>query len=263
VPRIDLESPDDPRIDVFRDLRGAQGDRRAGCFIAEGMWLVRRLLSCDLTTRAILADRQRVDEIGVVIPEHVPLYVLPDGQTEKVIGFNFHRGILACGQRPPQRMVADLPGLSGPEWLVVACEQVQDPENVGAILRNAAAFGALAVVLGPQCADPFSRRVLRVSMGAPFFLPVIQSPNLLEELAQWRAAWGAEIGVTVLDQEAQALESAVKPRRLVLVFGSEGHGLGPPWRSVADHRWTISMSPMADSLNVAACSAVFLHYFQR
>lgn len=261
--RIDLTDIDDPRIAVFRDLRTPTMERRERVFIAESMWLVRRLLASPFSTRAILVDERRLEEIGVEVPEHVPVYCVPNGLVERVVGFQFHRGVVAAGERQAPRRLIDLPGLDQPRWLLVAGVGIQDPENVGNILRSSAAFGAAGMVLGPACADPFSRRVLRVSMGASLSLPLATSGELFGELAILRQEFGAEIVATTLDARAEPLNRAPPAARCVLVFGSEGHGLEQRWLEFSDRRITIPMDPRADSLNVAVATGIFLYHFLR
>ncbi len=263
MPIVPIASLDDPRLDVYRDLPTARAERRAGLFIAEGMWLVRRLLASRFTTLSLLVDRRRLAEIGTPIPDEVDVFLVPDGFAEQVVGFNFHRGIVACGRRQTVGRVHDLADLGERPWTIVVCSDIQDPENVGAILRNSAAFGARAVILGPKCSDPFSRRVLRVAMGAPFQLEVVQSEDLATDVKDLSRRYDAAIAATVLDERAVPLDSFQRPPRLLLVFGSEGFGLSRDWWTLADYLLTIPMSPSADSLNVAVASGVFLYSLTR
>jgi tRNA G18 (ribose-2'-O)-methylase SpoU len=260
---IRIGSIDDFRLAPYRNLRTNKMERKAGLFIAEGMWLIRRLLESSFEVESLLVDERRLEEIGIPIPPDVTVYVAPDGMTERVVGFNFHRGVIACGRRKPNLLIEDVPDLHAGPWILLAGAEVQDPENVGSILRNAAAFGAQGVILGPSCCDPFSRRVLRVSMGASFQVPIVECDDLFQTLNVLRTRYQATISATVLDPAAESLESQNRPERLVLVFGSEGHGLADEWTSFCDKRITIPMNAMADSLNVSVASAIFLHYFTR
>lgn len=257
---IRLTDHNDPHLDIFRNLPTTKTERKVGRFLAEGMWLVRRLLESGWAVESLLVDEQRLDEIGRPIPDAVSVYVVPRGTAERVVGFNFHRGVIACGIRPPRASVRDLEGLEQREWLVPVCVEIQDPENLGSILRNAAALGAQAVVLGPNCADPLSRRVLRVSMGAPFFLPIAYCDDLQADLRWMRSSYGCSLCATVLAEDAERLHQVARDERMVLLFGNEGHGLPPQWHQWADRRITIPMSPRADSLNVAVASGIILHY---
>jgi tRNA G18 (ribose-2'-O)-methylase SpoU len=260
---IYIDSIDDPRLHVYRDLTTSKMASRQGVFIAEGMWLVRRLLASSFATHSVLLDERRVEELGVPVPEDVPLYVVPNGLVEKVIGFNFHRGVIGAGYRRPAPRLGELDALESPQWTLVACDETQDPENVGTILRTCAAFGAAAVLLGPKCPDPFSRRVMRVSMGAALQLPILPSSDLFLDLEFLRGRYQAEIAATLLAPQAEPLGQATRPERLALVFGSEGHGLAPAWREFSDRMVTIPMAAGVDSLNVSVACGIFLHYFTR
>ncbi len=130
-------------------------------------------------------------------------------------------------------------------------------------MRNAAAFGVDAVLVGPHAADPFSRRVLRVSMGAAFRMPIVESADLEVDLRHLGRRWNVELWATVLRPAAKPLGDAARPRRLGLVFGSEGHGLDDRWIACCDAQFTIPMAAGTDSLNVAVASGIFLHEVMR
>ena len=256
-----IDSIDDPRLAVYRDLTTSKMAQREGLFIAEGMWLVRRLLGSTFRTHSVLVDERRVAELGVPVPDDVPLYVTPNGLVEKIIGFNFHRGVIGAGYRDRPRQLESVDGLEAPRWTMIACDETQDPENLGTILRTCAAFGATAILLGRKCPDPFSRRVMRVSMGAALQLPIVPSSDLFRDLDSLRSQFQAQIMATILDRDAEPLRDARRPSRLVLVLGSEGHGLAPSWRTFCDRLVTIPMDPRVDSLNVAVACGIFLHHF--
>jgi tRNA G18 (ribose-2'-O)-methylase SpoU len=261
VPFIYINSLDDPRLAAYRDLTTSKMAARQGLFIAEGRLLVRRLLESDYSTHSILLDERRVAELGVSVPESVPVYVTPNGMVERIIGFNFHRGVIGAGVRRAAPSLGDLLQLEDSRWMVVVCDEVQDPTNLGTILRTCTAFGATAVILGSKCPDPFSRRVLRVSMGAALELPILPSEDPFPLLHDLRRRYQAELIATVLDREAEPLREAQVPPRLALVLGSEGFGLHPRWREFSDRCVTIPMDPRVDSLNVAVACGIFLHHF--
>jgi tRNA G18 (ribose-2'-O)-methylase SpoU len=120
-----------------------------------------------------------------------------------------------------------------------------------------------AVVLGPGCCDPFSRRVLRVSMGAALRVPIVETRDLAGDLARLRTEWGFELAATVLDSAAEPLHTAARTNRLAVLFGNEHAGLSPEWIALCDRRVTIPMAGDADSLNVAVAAGIVLHHFTR
>jgi tRNA G18 (ribose-2'-O)-methylase SpoU len=121
-------------------------------------------------------------------------------------------------------------------------------------------LAAAAVVLGSQCADPFSRRVLRVSMGAALHLPIVESRDLAADLAELAAA-NSHIAAAMLDPAAESLKTARRGERLALMLGNEAHGVADQWLNYASRRVTIPMQLGVDSLNVAVAAAVMLFHF--
>jgi tRNA G18 (ribose-2'-O)-methylase SpoU len=183
--------------------------------------------------------------------------VLPEAALAAIAGYPFHRGVMALGRRFPPPPAAELLGGGGSSRIVVLPATV-DPENMGSIMRSAAALGWDALVLGPGCCDRLSRRAIRVSMGAAFSLPVLgaEGPELLGALSSARYA----VAAAVLGQGARPLRGWSPPPRLALLFGNEYEGLGPEWLVPGVERLTIDMAPESDSLNVAAAAAVFLAF---
>jgi tRNA G18 (ribose-2'-O)-methylase SpoU len=193
----------------------------------------------------------------------VPIYVASRELVESTVGFNFHRGVVACGRRKaPPAIESILANLAQPRPTIVVCPDVQDPTNLGSIIRTAAAFGCAAVVLGDHCADPFSRRVLRVSMGAALQIPLVESSNLAADLSRLASAQ-FELVAAVLDPFAEPLMSFCREERVAVLLGSEGHGLSAEWQQIAHRRVTIPMQLGVDSLNVAVAAAVLLYHFFR
>jgi tRNA G18 (ribose-2'-O)-methylase SpoU len=264
MPLIHIESLDDPRLSPYRDLPKSNPAPWTDRFIVEGKLLVERLAASHYAVESVVVDERRLSMVPAHLSSAVPVFVLPPGAVEQLIGFNFHRGILACGRRRPlsQDVTMIQRDASQPATYVV-CVDVQDPTNLGGILRNCAAFDADAVLLGGSCADPFSRRVLRVSMGTAFRLSIGSPPHLLAELVRWQDQHGIELVAAVLDPKAEPLESAVRTPQMALLIGNEGQGLPEEWRSVCRRRITLAMARGTDSLNVAAATAVFLYHFTR
>lgn len=263
MPRFDIHDLNDPRVQPYRQLKASNVLRHGELFIAEGTKLVERLLESDYETASVLISDKREPVWGPKIPEHIPLYVIPQALGAELVGFNFHVGVVACGRRKPSPpLSAVLPAASRP-WTLVVCPNCDNPENLGAIIRISRGLGVDALLLGKGCCDPFSRRVLRVSMGAAFRLPIVEARDLAADLRWLQAEHGVELVATVLDPQAEPLHGARRARRMALLFGNEHAGLGPEWLALCQRRLTIPMSGQTDSLNVAVAAGIFLHYFTR
>ena len=121
---------------------------------------------------------------------------------------------------------------------------MSDPENVGSIMRLCVAFGAGGLVLGPGCAAPFSRRVLRVSMGTAFRLPIVESEDLARDAARLQSEFAVEAVAAVLDKLAEPLQRAAPGPRVMLLFGNEKHGLQPETVASCRRKVTLPMLQM-------------------
>ncbi|MEO6885551.1 MAG: TrmH family RNA methyltransferase, partial [Jatrophihabitantaceae bacterium] len=163
MPVIEVDDPADPRLADFRALTDSdvRVDRR-GVVIAEGANVVVRLADSPYPIRAVFGVPSRIQALVDVVPADVPLYVADKWFVSDVVGFRVTRGVLASADR---WAVPDVGTLIAGARRVAVLEALNDFENLGALFRNAAAFGIDAVMLDPQCADPLYRRSVRVSMG--------------------------------------------------------------------------------------------------
>ncbi|MDB5328354.1 MAG: hypothetical protein JWM57_3923, partial [Phycisphaerales bacterium] len=171
--------------------------------------------------------------------------------------------VMATGLRRPWSTAADWlknrpAARAAPRDILLVLPEISDPLNLGAILRNAAAFGVGGVLIGPNSRDVLTRQTIRTSMGTIFTLPLARSLDLAADLAHLRAN-GYQSWATVLDDSADVPSEIALPDRLALLLGNEGPGLPEDLVAAADRRVTIPMHNGTDSLNVAAASAVFLY----
>ena len=266
VARVD--SLDDPRVALYRNLKDRELERRGRHFIAEGEHLVRRLLSSDFPIDSVMLADRRVDEIAPLVRDEIPVYVVPQSLMNDILGLKFHSGVLACARRKPgQTLDAVVPRdkPQGGRLTLVICPDISNVENIGSLIRLAAGFGADAMILGERCHDPFWRQSVRVSMGTIFQLPLYQSDDLARDLRRLRDEWGVELIATVLDAPpvAEPLEHARRGEKLGILFGGEAQGLERQWTDACDRRVTIPMHHGTDSLNVAVAAGVFLYHFTR
>lgn len=250
---------DDPRLDAYRSLKQTNDTRWQRQFVVEGDKLARRLLASSYEIVSVLLGERQRAEFEPLVPPESPIYVVPDALIERLIGFNFHRGVLACGRRPAPRPVETLVGRDRRQSTLIVCPDTHDPENLGSLLRLAHAFGVDGAVLGPECADYLSRRVLRVSMGAALQTPVAVSSDLKADLVRLQTELGFELVATVTDRDAEPLGGFRRADRTAILLGSEAHGLQEPWRRLCGQRVTIPMPSDCDSLNVAVAAGIVLY----
>jgi tRNA G18 (ribose-2'-O)-methylase SpoU len=248
---------------LFMDLRfaGARTHPQHGaCFVAEGRILVEDLLAWGRAGKvkvvAVLAETGQAEAVRPLLPAGTELLIAGKAELEALAGFPFHRGLLAAAGVPAQSDRARL--LACRRLLVLPA--VADAENLGQLLRTAAALGLDGALLGSG-PDPFSRRSIRVSMGTAWKLPLWQEEDVWAALDHWRAESGAgEIAAAALTPESIPLQAWRPAARTALVLGAEGPGL--PERELArcDRIVRIPMAEGVDSLNVAAAGAILMHW---
>jgi tRNA(Leu) C34 or U34 (ribose-2'-O)-methylase TrmL len=258
VTPIRIDMPHDPRLDRYRSLRDPE--RRAaleatgGHFVAEGITVVRRLLESTVVIHSVLVLEGREDGVLDLVGPDIDFLVVPKDVMNTVVGFDLHRGVLACAQRPPNRTISELAATSR---VIAVLEGINDHENIGAIARSARALGVDAMLLDPTTADPWYRRAVRVSMGEMMYLPIgraAQWPDALDELR----AHGFTIAALTPAADAVALNDFASrgPERVALLLGAEGPGLSRAALAASDVRLRIPIRSSVDSLNVGHAAAV-------
>ena len=250
---------DDARLVDYRDLQDRRLGEDSGRFVAESELVVRKLLATELRVCSLLLTAPRLASLEPVLAAgngDFPVFVVPQAVMDRIAGFHVHRGCLAIAERP------QAPTIPADARTVLVLVDLVDVDNLGAMARNAAAFGADALVLSPRCADPFYRKAVRTSAGAVLSLPIVRVKRWPEELLALREQLGLALVGAVLDERANPLASFVPPARLAVLFGAEGPGLDAETQRICDTLVTIPMakSPAVDSLNVATAGAVFLYH---
>lgn len=253
----------DDRLNVFTSLTNHQLrnalDPKKGIVVVESEIAIRVALEQGLEPLSFLLGERKLkamEDVLCGLSDDVPVFVLPPEEVRKLTGYSVTRGAL-CAMRRPQLPSVD--ELLRRARNVVVLEGITDTSNVGAVFRNAAALGADAVIVAPTCADPLSRRAVRVSMGNVFKLMWTRAEGLwpqdvLDELGRQ----GFVRLALALADDAVSLRDAQEfgGERCALFFGSEGYGLSPAVLAACDRSVIIPMHHGVDSLNVAASSAV-------
>jgi tRNA G18 (ribose-2'-O)-methylase SpoU len=259
---IRIDDPADPRVAPYLSIRERDLAGRQARFIAEGKVVLNVLFSAArFEADSMLVLENRLPGLAGTLrqaPVSMPVYAAPQSVMDAIAGFHIHRGILAIGRKraaeSPEALIASLPRHA----LVVVLVGLSNHDNVGAIFRNAAAFGADAVLLDETCCDPLYRKAIRVSVGAvlkvPFAIAADASSivSLLDDTDFEQVALSPS-GTT-------DIRNASRRDRLALYLGTEGDGLpGALLSRLKTVR--IGMAEGFDSLNVAAASAIALHHF--
>lgn len=242
-------------------MRRQQEHREAGIFVAEGEKVVRRLLESDLEVVSVLLPEKWFRELAPLLQargNEVQIYIAEKRLLETLTGFSMYQGLLAVGRVPRMRPLADWMDASARPRLFVAADALSSAQNVGALVRNGAAFGAQGLLVSSTCSSPYLRRAVRSSMGAIFHLPIRETPDLTAELQALRRE-----GVLCVAAHPQAAGLTLPELDLrgdcCVVFGSEGYGLSGAVLESCDVCAAVPMPPTVDSLNVGSAAAVFLY----
>jgi tRNA G18 (ribose-2'-O)-methylase SpoU len=256
---IRIDDPADPRLCDYRDVRERDLVGRRGGFIAEGLVVLEKLAAAGRhPVRSVLVAEARAQAMAPLLdrlPAQVEVYVASQAAMDAVVGFHIHRGVLAAGVRSEPELDTLLAGL--PEQaLVVGLIGIANHDNMGGLFRNAAAFGADAVLLDDGCCDPLYRKAIRVSVGAALTTPFAHAGSA-DALVARLAAAGFSVAA-LSPGGAVALSDFMPAPRTAVLFGAEGPGL--PAAVLAQAQTVrIEMAGGFDSLNVATSSGVVLH----
>lgn len=255
-----ISSLEDPRVACFAAVRERDLLRERGLFIAEGAFVVERLLRSELQVHGVLVSEQRAEAFAGLARPQVPVYACPEPLLHELVGFHLHQGVMAAAQPPDPSTWERFTGPPEVARVLVVCPQIADPENLGQILRTSAALGAAGVLLGPGGVHPWYRRCVRVSMGAALQMPIWRSDDLLADLDRLREQGGYELAATVLSPQAVPLAAWRPARRVAVLLGAEGPGLAPQVITRCCRQVSIPMAAGVDSLNVVVAGGIVLHH---
>jgi tRNA G18 (ribose-2'-O)-methylase SpoU len=284
-PLVEVDKADDPRLDPYRDLNDPARQTRPAAdqavFVVEGRLAVDRLLTSDYTVRSLLVDDHQVsaarDLVTATRARGAPVFVASRAMVADTVGFALHRGVVAVANRPApadaERLLAAAAtsARKGAPPLVAVLEGLNDHENVGALFRNAAAFGVAGVFLDPTCADPLYRRSIRVSVGHVLHMPFARLVPWPAALDQVRGAGflvaalaprptdDSRVPPASLSELKTRMSGSDHPVGVALLLGAEGPGLTTTALAASDVVVPIPVVDKVDSLNVATAAAIAFH----
>lgn len=253
-----------PELDVYARLTGAQlrACPQGGLFIAEGVTVIGHALDAGYRIASLLMERRHIagKAAGLIARcGDAPVYTADSRTLEQLTGFALTRGVLAAFYRPELPTLAQV--CAGAQRVAVL-EGLNDPTNVGAVMRSAAALGMDAVLLTPSCCDPLHRRAVRVSMGTVFQVPWTRIGQQAQDWPEAGMMLLREMGFATvamaLSEDSVEIDDPCLAReeRLAVILGTEGDGLAKTTIARCDYTARIPMLHGVDSLNVAAASAV-------
>lgn len=244
-----ISSRKNPLLQQVKKLLSSRAERRkTGLFVADGTKLLEEAVKYWPGLQTVILS----DGVEAQVPDHVRVVRVPEDVMASISLMEAPQGALFLGKLPEQTEFVPKKGM-------LILDGVQDPGNIGTILRTADAMD-VPVVLLEGCADPWSWKVIRSTMGAAFRTPVVQA-TWEEVLGKCREA-GIPIGVTALSDRAVDIRSA-RLSDMALVIGSEGRGVRKEVLEHADHELIIPMNPHCESLNAAIAAAIVMWEIKR
>ena len=259
---VEITDFSDPSLDVYARLTEAQLLNRfepaKGMFIAESPKVIHRALDAGCEPVSLLMERKDIDgsarEIIARCPE-IPVFTADEEVLCNLTGYHLTRGVLCAMRRPKLPAMEEICREAS---RIVILENVQNPTNVGAIFRSAAALGMDAVLLTPGCSNPLYRRSARVSMGTVFQIPWTYTGDWPGAGMEQLRNLGFKTAALALSDNSVSIDDPklMEEEKLALLLGSEGDGLTDTTIANCDYTVKIPMYHGVDSLNVAAASAV-------
>jgi RNA methyltransferase, TrmH family len=245
-------------LTLARDLRRRKSRERHSLFVAEGVRSVEELLRSGLAIRGVLVAPQLSDAPrgqalrDALTASGLEVTEVDDRDFRSAAETESPQGVLAIGEVPPRTLDTLKIGAG---CRLVLLDGVQDPGNVGTIVRTAAALGATATIALPGTVDLWNPKVIRSSMGAQFLHPALHASTeaVLGYLRQnGIALWAADAG-------GQELPKTTAPSKLAIAVGNEGSGLSPTLRERADRTVSLPIARGVESLNVAVATGIILY----
>ena len=250
-------------LEPFRQLK-SRDLKAAGLFVAEGRFIVERMLASPCESRAVLCVPELALHFGELCRGRCNVIVRAAGELEAIAGYPFHRGVLGCGVRPSPLSLGGLiehgeavrrkRGRS----VLVLCPSLGEDANLGGVIRSAQAFGAAGLILHSGSADPYSRRSLRYSMGASLYARMARFGDEGEDAGRLRAA-GYPLLALANRADAIPLAQVHVGPLVAAVVGNEGSGLDRGWLERADAVVRIPIAAETDSLNASVAAAIALY----
>lgn len=246
-----LSSLKNPKIIQWKALKDRKARRETGCFLVEGRKMVEEALASAFTVETVLVDETRTAEF--ILPADIPVYAMPTHVLAAVCDTKTPQGIAAVVRMQTNARLGHC---------LAALDGVQDPGNVGTIIRTADAAGLEGVILTEQCADVFSPKVLRATMGSIFRMPMVVTADLPKLLTELRDGHSFSILSSQLDG-TPFYERENVGEKFCLIIGNEGNGVSAAVQQTATHRVKLPMRGGAESLNAAVAAGIMMYELMR
>ena len=223
----------------------------SGIFICESMKVIRRAIAAGYKPQSFFVEESQLEGVKQFNTDNTPIYMASENVMKNITGYSLTGGVLSAMHRKcpltPTKLIESCNR-------IVVLDDVENPTNVGAIFRSAAALGAEAVLLTEGCADPLYRRAARVSMGTVFQLEWTYINR--SDISLLKESGFTLMALSLTDDAKSLSDLKLTTNKRAVVLGNEDHGISPEILNICDISVIIPMSNGVDSLNVASASAV-------
>jgi tRNA G18 (ribose-2'-O)-methylase SpoU len=254
---IKITDINDERISLYKSLRFTPKEHSdQNVFVAEGEKVVQKLLQSNIEIVSIFALPEFYSSLSELIINQklsdTILYTADSELMNQIVGYKLHSGIMAIAKQPAMTLPEKM---SSP---IIILNNIINSENVGAIVRNAAAFNINSIIFDNQTSSPYLRRAVRVSMGTIFNMKYYQSHNIAETIIDLKNSGYTIISVEITNNSIP-INDYIFENKIALIFGSESSGIEKSVLDLSDDIIYIPINPDVPSINVAACSAVIFN----
>lgn len=251
-----------PELEPYRTMKRSYDQHLQGIFIAEGEKVVSQLLQSPYRILSALMPEKyyrRLRPLCDARPEDFDIFLADKELLKELTGYKYYQGVLAVGQIPARLSLQDAWESSPSPRFFMAVDELANAENLGVMIRNAAAFGVQTVIVGSLCCNPWLRRSIRSSVGNIFSINIVEGADIRKTFS-WLRSRSMQVIAAHPHAESHTLGSYDWTRGdLCLTFGNEGQGIPPTVLDACSASVSIPMSNRADSINVACASAAFLY----
>lgn len=249
---IHIESAKNENIKSVKKLYMKKYRDSQGLFLAEGKKLFAEAVKSgyDIEKLIVSESLYEVERDALLKNNSARTYIVSDNILETISEQKSPEGIITVVKKPKTEITASLTNTKAAMLL----DQIKDPGNIGTIIRSADAFGADTVIVSPDCADVWSSKAIRASMGSCFHVQIVISENIIEDIQTSK-----DLGFTLIAGDLKGKDKISKLDKALIAIGSESHGLSKEVLNKADVLYKIPMRGKAESLNASVAASIMLY----
>ncbi|MHA5106725.1 RNA methyltransferase [Oenococcus oeni] len=248
-----ITSNQNSRVKIWTSLQTLKGREKSGTYMLDGWHLVQEALNQAAPIQAVIATEEQMDQHLIDVPQGVPAFQVSEEVARHIAKTNTPQGIFAQTSLPNNSF--DPKYVHNGSWLLL--DRIQDPGNVGTLIRTADAAGFSGVALSKESADPFNPKVVRAMQASQFHLKLVKEVDLNDWVDKLEANDYNVYGST-LSENSVDYKTVVPEKNFALILGNEGQGIDPEIQAKTSENLHINFLGKAESLNVAVAGGILM-----